>query len=258
MPSAWDTRLVALMLFINMTVAFWTAEKDAFLGVLSNPDKFQGADAYNYWFAALLIMILGPGLFALDTLARSPFLPACQDSELCGIIDEINFQTKLVSNKNSFKKDKRHSGKGEYESGRAPCALSTCSRRSAWAGQKSRRWLSQSGWPAAATRFALLVLMPRLDEEWPTAFETPSSICAESPGSAFSGFIARRAGFCASSSRIWCTATAFTPTFLARLLRFFGTAFVVLSTVHNVYEGGWRRMLAYRLTDLTQPAVRSP
>lgn len=61
------TRLVSLVLFINMTVAFWVAEKDAFLGVLSNPDKFQGADAYNYWFAALLIMILGPGLFALDT-----------------------------------------------------------------------------------------------------------------------------------------------------------------------------------------------
>jgi len=61
------TRLIALLLFVNMTVAFWTAEKDAFLGVFSNPDKFQGADAYNYWFAALLIMILGPGLFALDT-----------------------------------------------------------------------------------------------------------------------------------------------------------------------------------------------
>ncbi len=61
------TRLIALVLFINMTVAFWAAEKDAFLAVISNPDKFQGADAYNYWFAALLIMILGPGLFALDT-----------------------------------------------------------------------------------------------------------------------------------------------------------------------------------------------
>jgi len=61
------TRFTALVLFINMTVAFWTAEKPAFLGVLSNPDRFQGADAYNYWFAALLIMILGPGLFALDT-----------------------------------------------------------------------------------------------------------------------------------------------------------------------------------------------
>jgi putative oxidoreductase len=62
------TRLVALVLFVNMTVAFWTAEKGAFLGVLSNPDRFQGADAYNYWFAALLILILGPGLYAIDTL----------------------------------------------------------------------------------------------------------------------------------------------------------------------------------------------
>jgi putative oxidoreductase len=62
------TRVVSLVLFINMTVAFWTAEKDAFLGVISNPDKFQAADAYNYWFAALLILILGPGWIALDTL----------------------------------------------------------------------------------------------------------------------------------------------------------------------------------------------
>jgi putative oxidoreductase len=61
------TRLTALVLFLNMTVAFLAAEKPAFLAILSDPDKFQGADAYNYWFAALLIMILGPGLFALDT-----------------------------------------------------------------------------------------------------------------------------------------------------------------------------------------------
>ena len=64
------TRLVSLVLLINMTVAFWTAEKDAFLGVLSSPDKFQAADAYNYWFAALLILTLGPGWFAIDTLFR--------------------------------------------------------------------------------------------------------------------------------------------------------------------------------------------
>jgi putative oxidoreductase len=62
------TRLVSLILFVNMTVAFWTAEKDAFLGVFSSPDKFQAADAYNYWFAALLILILGPGWIAVDTL----------------------------------------------------------------------------------------------------------------------------------------------------------------------------------------------
>jgi putative oxidoreductase len=61
------TRLVSLVLFVNMTVAFWTDERDAFLDVLSAPDKFQAADAYNYWFAALLILILGPGLIAIDT-----------------------------------------------------------------------------------------------------------------------------------------------------------------------------------------------
>ncbi len=62
------TRLTSLVLFVNMTVAFWVAEKDAFLALISNPDKFQAADAYNYWFAALLILILGPGVFAVDTL----------------------------------------------------------------------------------------------------------------------------------------------------------------------------------------------
>jgi putative oxidoreductase len=70
------TRAVSLVLFINMTVAFWVAEKDAFLGVLSNPDKFQGADAYNYWFAALLILILGPGWIAVDTLVKRKVAPA--------------------------------------------------------------------------------------------------------------------------------------------------------------------------------------
>jgi len=64
------TRLTALVLFINMTVAFWAAEKEAFLGVISDPDKFQAASAYNYWFAALLILILGPGLYAIDTFFR--------------------------------------------------------------------------------------------------------------------------------------------------------------------------------------------
>jgi putative oxidoreductase len=69
------TRIVSLVLFINMTVAFWTAEKPAFLGVLSAPDKFQAADAYNYWFAALLIMILGPGVFAIDWLIGRRLAP---------------------------------------------------------------------------------------------------------------------------------------------------------------------------------------
>ncbi|HTW78433.1 MAG TPA: DoxX family protein [Terracidiphilus sp.] len=62
------TRLTALVLFVNMSVAFWTAERDAFLGLFTNPDKFAAADAYAYWFVALLILILGPGFFAIDTI----------------------------------------------------------------------------------------------------------------------------------------------------------------------------------------------
>jgi putative oxidoreductase len=62
------SRLVSLVLFLNMTVAFWTADREAFTGILSAPEKFYGADPYTYWFAALLILVFGPGLFALDWL----------------------------------------------------------------------------------------------------------------------------------------------------------------------------------------------
>ena len=67
------TRLVALMLFVNMTVAYLTAEPEAFAAILRDPDKFTAASAYNDWFATLLILILGPGYLAVDTLLRHLF-----------------------------------------------------------------------------------------------------------------------------------------------------------------------------------------
>ena len=40
--------------------------------MFSKPEDFYQASPYTYWFAALLILILGPGAFALDWfLARS-------------------------------------------------------------------------------------------------------------------------------------------------------------------------------------------
>ena len=67
------TRLISLLLFVNMTVAYLTAEPDAFAAILSNPDKFTAASAYNDWFATLIILIMGPGYLAVDTLLRRFF-----------------------------------------------------------------------------------------------------------------------------------------------------------------------------------------
>jgi putative oxidoreductase len=62
------SRAVSLVLFVNMTVAYWTADREAFTSIFSAPEKFYAADPYTFWFAALLILILGPGLISLDTL----------------------------------------------------------------------------------------------------------------------------------------------------------------------------------------------
>jgi putative oxidoreductase len=74
------SRLVSLILFVNMTMAYLSAPDDRvnFSHILSNPSDFYGASPYTYWFAALLILILGPGLIALDTLLARVLAPKSQ------------------------------------------------------------------------------------------------------------------------------------------------------------------------------------
>jgi putative oxidoreductase len=64
------TRLVSLVLFVNMTMAYLSVPDDRvnFFHILSKPDDFYGASPYTYWFAALLILIFGPGVFSIDWL----------------------------------------------------------------------------------------------------------------------------------------------------------------------------------------------
>ncbi|HWA93946.1 MAG TPA: DoxX family protein [Terracidiphilus sp.] len=69
------TRLTAAILFINMTVAYWTADREALSSILSDPGKFYAADPFTFWFAVLLILILGPGKFAIDALFNRWFAP---------------------------------------------------------------------------------------------------------------------------------------------------------------------------------------
>jgi putative oxidoreductase len=62
------SRLTSLVLFVNMTMAYLSVPDDRlnFFHILSKPDDFYGASPYTYWFAALIILIFGPGLFSVD------------------------------------------------------------------------------------------------------------------------------------------------------------------------------------------------
>lgn len=64
------SRLIGLMLAVDMTMAYITADRDALLSFFNDPGKFYVADPYTFWFAGLLILIFGPGLVALDTLVE--------------------------------------------------------------------------------------------------------------------------------------------------------------------------------------------
>jgi putative oxidoreductase len=66
------SRLTSLVLFVNMTMAYLFVADDRvnFSHILSKPEDFYGATPYTYWFAALLILILGPGRIAIDGIIR--------------------------------------------------------------------------------------------------------------------------------------------------------------------------------------------
>jgi putative oxidoreductase len=61
------SRIAALALTVDMVTAYVTADQAALLSFFSDPGKFYTADPYTFLFAALLILIFGPGTFSLDT-----------------------------------------------------------------------------------------------------------------------------------------------------------------------------------------------
>jgi putative oxidoreductase len=69
------SRLTAIPVFINMTVAYLTTEQDALhkLGDLSgfpdiNTDAFAAAAPFFFWALAILILAFGPGAYSVDYL----------------------------------------------------------------------------------------------------------------------------------------------------------------------------------------------
>jgi putative oxidoreductase len=78
------SRIAAFGLSFDMIVAYITADRVALLSFLSDPGKFYNADPYTFLFAALLILIFGPGRLSADTLVehfvRKPKAPEVQAS----------------------------------------------------------------------------------------------------------------------------------------------------------------------------------
>ena len=62
------SRLIGLVLTVNMLVAHWTADKDALFSVFSDPGKFYVADPYTFLFASAMVLVFGAGLFSFDAL----------------------------------------------------------------------------------------------------------------------------------------------------------------------------------------------
>jgi len=67
------SRFFGLVLTIDMAMAYIVGDREALFSIFSDPGKFYVADPYTFLFAALLILIFGPGKYALDTLLLRRF-----------------------------------------------------------------------------------------------------------------------------------------------------------------------------------------
>jgi len=94
---------------------------------------------------------------------------------------------------------------------------------------------------------ALLVLRPQLEHEWPTSLPTFHLDMRRNLFSATAGFFRARR-FSREFRPNLFHSHSFHANIFARLLKVLAPMQVV-STIHNVYEGSWHRMLAYRCTD---------
>jgi glycosyltransferase involved in cell wall biosynthesis len=95
---------------------------------------------------------------------------------------------------------------------------------------------------------ALIVLMPPVKEEWATALPKAHLGISRAPASWMAG-MARVRRFVCDFNPDLINSHSFHANILARLLKPVIPRAAVISTVHNVYEGSWMRMLTYRLAD---------
>ena len=67
------SRLISIPLIFTMVIAYLTAESDALHAFFSDPDKFVSAAPFQFMFAALIVLIFGPGAISIDHLLQKKF-----------------------------------------------------------------------------------------------------------------------------------------------------------------------------------------
>ena len=101
---------------------------------------------------------------------------------------------------------------------------------------------------ARGHQVVLIVLRPADAGEWPTSAEVVRLDVRKYSTSLYSGLTTAHhvlRGFCPD----FVHSHTFPANMAARILHVLGSAPAVLSTIHNVYEGGWPRTALYGLTD---------
>ncbi len=93
----------------------------------------------------------------------------------------------------------------------------------------------------------LVVLRPRQPEEWTTTLNPVYLDMRKTPVSFFAG-LARARLLLRDFHPDLIHSHTYPANMMARLFHLFGFAPPPIATIHNVYEGRWSRMLAYRLT----------
>ena len=95
---------------------------------------------------------------------------------------------------------------------------------------------------------SLIVLLPRQPEEWPTKLDLVRLDMRKNPVSFLEG-LGKARRFLGVFRPELIHSHTFPANMAARLLNLRRPATPLISTIHNVYEGAWPRMMAYRLTD---------
>ncbi len=69
------SRILTIPLIFTMSIAYVTAESDALHAIFSDPDKFVSAAPFEFMFAAIIVLVFGPGKFSLDWLLARTLSP---------------------------------------------------------------------------------------------------------------------------------------------------------------------------------------